>query len=293
MAYRKKVFDLLDNDPQSNVETIVHHIGCSARTARRYRAEYLNKRDEGRVQKAVLLPDIHYPHVDWPTWWAAMEFMEDYKPDVVIYQGDSLEMDCISTWNTKKPLLNEGKRLHKDYADFDADILSMVEMSNPNAEMVFIIGNHEQRVNWYLQKHPELQGLIEPEICLNLEKRGYTVVPFNGVYKLGKLSIIHGYYWNIYHAAKTVNVFERSVAYAHVHNPQSYSKLNPVDADRNHMAWAMPCMCTVKPSYQQNAPNRWVSGFGVVETLPNRYFNVYPIIVSKGKFAWNGKMYGR
>ncbi len=112
--------------------------------------------------------------------------------------------------------------------------------------------------------------------------------------KVGKLSVIHGYYWNMYHAKKTLEAFEGNVVYSHVHNPQMYAKVSPVDRKGYHIATSLPCLCNIKPDYKKDLPNFWINGFGVVEHLPaTGYFNLYTIIIIDGCFMWNGRYYGK
>ena len=157
-----------------------------------------------------------------------------------------------------------------------------------------MIGNHEQRVEWYIQAYPELDGIVDIDRNLDLTNRGYKVIPFNGVHKLGKLNVIHGFYWNKYHAAKTLEAFEGNVVYGHVHNPQMYAKVTPIDRKGYHTATSLPCLCNIKPEYKKDAPNFWLNGFGIVEYLPaTGFFNLYTIIIIEGCFMYNGKYYGK
>jgi len=226
---------------------------------------------------------------------AVDEFIIDYEPDELVYMGDQISLDCISFWNKRKPLLKEGQRLLKDFEGFNEQILINHEnITGPETKRVFMIGNHEQRIKWYNEEHPELEGFVDLERHLQLEARGYEIIPFNEIYQLGKLSIIHGYYWNKYHAAKTLEAFEGNVVYAHVHNPQMYAKVSPIDRKGYHTATSLGCLCNIKPDYHKNAPNFWINQFGVVEYLPaSGFFNVYPITIIEGSFMWNGRYYGK
>jgi hypothetical protein len=183
----------------------------------------------------------------------------------------------------------------KDYNDFNNDILKIHEnITREDIRRTFMIGNHEYRIDTYVERNPELQDFIDIVRHLRLRERGYNIIPFNEYHKVGKLSVIHGYYWNMYHSKKTVDVFEGNVVYAHVHNPQMYTKLSPIDRKGYHMATALPCLCNIKPDYHKNAPNFWVNGFGIVEHLPaTGFFNLYTIIIIEGSFMWNGKYYGK
>ncbi|MFX1538373.1 MAG: hypothetical protein ACFFDI_29635 [Promethearchaeota archaeon] len=302
MSLKTEIRKLASGTILNNAE-IAKVVGCSIRTVHRYAGSHAERckekvstksEDIFQIQKTVLLPDIHYPNYEQRVMGAVDEFIIDYEPDELVYMGDQLELNAISGWNKNKPLLKEGQRLLKEYEGFDYHILQTHENIAPNVRRVFMIGNHEQRVEWYCQEHPELKGMIDIAQYLDLEKRGYTIIPFNEIYKLGKLAVIHGFYWNKYHAAKTLDAFEGNVVYAHIHNPQMYAKVSPIDRKGYHTATALGCLCNIKPDYKKNAPNFWINQFGIVEHLPaTGAFNLYPITIIEGSFMFDGKYYGK
>jgi predicted phosphodiesterase len=244
------------------------------------------------IKRAIILPDIHYPHHEKKAMAAIVKFLADFKPDYLIYLGDQLSLDMVSFWTKDKPLLKEGQRLHYEYDGFDKEILSVHEkIVGKKCQKVWFVGNHEYRVQRYLEQTPELEGLLEAETYLKLKKRGFKVIEFNKIYELGKLMLIHGWYYNRYHAAKTVEQFENSVCYAHTHNPQEFFKVSPIDSSKYHGAFCLPCLCSLNPDYHKNKPNNWINGFGVVYLHEDGFFNLYKVIINKGKFIFNNKTY--
>ncbi len=299
---KSEIMKLAETTALTNKE-IARVIGCSEKTVLKYAGTYVRRAQEKsklddaawEIQKAVLLPDIHHPHYEERVMKSVNQFISDYDPDEIVYMGDQLSLDCISSWNRNKPLLKEGQRLMQDYDNFDIDVLHVHEtLTRPDIKRTFMIGNHEQRVEWYTEMHPELADFVDVVRHLQLHERGYKIIPFNDVYKVGKLSVIHGYYWNKYHACKTLEAFEGNVVYSHVHNPQMYAKVSPVDRKGYHTATSLPCLCNIKPDYKKNTPNFWINGFGIVEHLPaTGYFNLYTIMIIEGSFMFNGKYYGK
>lgn len=300
--YRSEILKLAETTALTNKE-IAKVVGCSEKTVLKYAGSYTYRTkaktdfDESawEIQKTVLLPDIHHPHYEKRTMEAVNEFIFDYNPDELVYMGDQMSLDCISWWNKDKPLLKEGKRLLKDYNLFDKEVLEIHEnITREETRRIFMIGNHERRVNMYVQKNPELEDFIDYVRHLKLLERNYIIVPYNGVHKVGKLNVIHGYYYNMYHSKKTVEAFEGNTVYGHVHSPQVHTKISPIDQKGYHMATALPCLCSIKPDYKNAAPNHWINGFGIVEHLPaTGFFNLYTIIIIEGSFMWNGTYYGK
>ncbi len=300
--FRPEILKLAETTALTNKE-IAKVVGCSEKTVLKHAGSYTQRTkaktdfDETawQIQKTVLLPDIHHPHYEERTMEAINNFIFDYDPDELVYMGDQMSLDCVSWWNKDRPLLKEGQRLRNDYDTFDKEILQIHEnITREDIRRTFMIGNHEERTTAYVQKNPELEDLIDPVIYLNLLDRGYILIPFNGIHKVGKLNVIHGFYWNVHHAKKTVDDFEGNVVYAHVHNPQMFAKTSPIDAKGYHTATSLPCIANIKPQYKKNAPNRWMNGFGIVEHLPaTGFFNLYTIIIIEGSFMWNGTYYGK
>lgn len=299
--FKKEILKLAEETLLSNRD-IAKIVGCSSKTVLRYAGSFQDRcykktietEDMFKIKKTVLLPDIHYPNYEQKVMDAVDEFIIDYEPDEIVYMGDQISLDCISSWNKNKPLLKEGRRLLKDYDGFDKNILQTYENIAPDASKVFMFGNHEQRINWYCQEHPELDGFIDIVRYLELEERGYKIIPFNDIYKIGHLNVIHGFYYNKYHAAKTLEAFEGNVVYSHVHNPQMYAKVSPIDKEGYHTATALGCLCNISPGYKKGMPNFWLNGFGFVESLPaTGQFTLYTPIIVDGSFFYNGRYYGK
>jgi hypothetical protein len=300
--YKTEILKLANTTLLTNKE-IAKIVGCSTKTVFKYAGSHASRCkqkacgevDPFEIQKTVLLPDIHSPHYEQRVMDAVNEFIVDYQPNEIVYMGDQISLDCVSAWNKRRPLLKEGQRLIKEYENFNDNVLEVHEgLTQNDTRRVFMMGNHEERIRWYIEEHPELDGIINLEKHLRLEERGYKIIEFNGIHTVGKLNVIHGYYWNKYHAAKTLEAFEGNVVYSHVHNPQVYAKVSPIDRKGYHMATALPCLCNIKPDYKKNSPNFWLNGFGIVEHLPaSSFFNLYTIIIVEGSFMFNGNYYGK
>jgi hypothetical protein len=247
--------------------------------------------DESReTEKGIIWPDIQWPEHNRQCCDVVLQFAEDYQPDYMIYLGDQLEMDMLSSWKQKK-FIPQTESI-KDHCDgFNNEILSEHEKIVPNAHRIWFDGNHEARADWYLDAHPQFRQLIEPRNVLGLKKRGYEIIRYKGVYKFGKCRLFHGFYWNMHHCKRTVEDIMHSCVYGDTHTLQAYTKMSPVDSLEYYMAISLPCLANINPHWRRGQPNRWVNGFGVIEKFEDRNFNVYPVVINNGRFAWNGKVY--
>ena len=245
-----------------------------------------------KIRKAILLPDIHFPDHIKACQTAIDPFIKDFQPDYIIYMGDQMALDAVATWNRNKPRKTEMMRLRNEYLEFNKLFLLKHEKLAPNAKRIWIDGNHEARADWFADEHPSVSGLIEPRNALELRKRGYIIRRFGEIYRLGKLYVLHGKYWNKYHANKTVYEFENSCVYGHTHNPQVYAKVVPLDTKRMHIATCLGCLSNTHPEYKAGRATRWINQFGVVYLDDKGHFYLTPVTIVNEKFIINNKMYG-
>jgi len=247
------------------------------RTQRRFRPA---KRNGGRIYKAIILPDIHYPLHDEPSWNAVLSFIPWFKPDEVVLLGDALEMQSIDHWKEEKGnrRVFNGKKLLNDYEGFIRDILQPLEQLCPKAKKVYMGGNHEEWAYQMVDRQPQLEGLIEPEIAMKLAERGWQWVPYliaqagrllPGMYKIGKLQLTHGQYTNLYHANKMAQAYDRSIAYGHTHDIQVFTKIHTKNPSDYHSAQSIGCLCNSSPAYLWGRPNKWVHAFGALYVRPD------------------------
>jgi hypothetical protein len=242
------------------------------------------------VRRGIGYFDMHHPEHDRRLWRNVLKFAADFKPDIWAFGGDNMDMQTLSHWIENKKRLVEGKRLKKDYADFNREVLLPLEaVLSEDAERIFMLGNHEAWVDQYLDSHPEMEGLIELREHLRLD--GWSVYDYGEIAQVGKLHITHGTYTNIHSAMRTAQVFGRNVMYGHGHSLQTHTITTPLDVE-SHTATEIPCACHLNPSYRKNQPNSWLTGFATFYVLPNGDFNLFPVVAVNGKFVGpNGVLY--
>lgn len=253
----------------------------------------------------VCLFDLHVPLHHKPTFNAVIDFIEKNQDKVkgFLFGGDQSDNMEISHHTAGKPLYRPTGSYKRNTQLLDA-IIKRVEGALPEeAERCYIRGNHCHWENQLIEKQPELQGTVERHILLNLEKRGWELLQLGETKQLGKLTVAHGEglsgignQASIYHAKRAVESFCTSILYGHFHSAQSYTKVLPHKTSDKWVSYCSPAACTTNPQYLQNRPTAWVNGFTLVELHEphneHSNFNVYPIIVSNGKFSFGGELYG-
>lgn len=242
--------------------------------------------------------DLHFPKYDAATFNAMLSFIKDVKPDGFIFGGDQMDNAEISHHNKHKPIYKPRGEYDRNTKQFDKYILQPLEKLLGSAEKVWITGNHDDWEREFVESHPELEGTIERQTALQLEDRGWEVVPLGRCKRLGHLNIIHGEVLTgignqagMYPSRKAVEIYGDNILAGHTHAPQSFCKISPVEQKKKHMGWIAPILGHTNPAYLENRPTAWMQGFVVIEFQPNGFFNLYPIITFEGRFSYGGKSY--
>jgi len=255
------------------------------------------------LEKIVLLPDIHHPYHDKSALSAVFSFIDYFKPNEIVLLGDAMEMRSIDHWKQEKRNIKyfEGKRLLADYKSFDMEILEpLSKLVGSKCRKVYMGGNHEAWAERLINSNPQLEGLLEPENALELEKKGWKWIPYTiikndnhyrGMHKVGKLTVFHGNYLGKNHASQTSQSFDKSVAYGHTHDVQMFTKVHMEDPVDYHSAQSIGCLCNRAPEYKYGKPNRWVHAFGITYVRDKGFYNLYVPIIVNGEFVFNEKLF--
>jgi len=236
--------------------------------------------------KIIVIPDVHLT-TDVPEEYEVVKrFIADQKPDEVILLGDFMDCSSLSHWNDSKSRSMEGQRWNKEIKVANKELDFLQEHAS---KVSFLEGNHENWVEQYVEKHPEMEGLIEIPMKLKLKKRGIQWHKYNDLYQVGNLHFTHGCYTGKYHAAKHLQSFGCNIVYGHSHSTQT-AMMNMKMQD-THMSYGLGCLCDHKPEYMKNRPANWINQFAVVYINTEGDFNVYPVNITNNKFMFEGKQY--
>lgn len=247
------------------------------------------------LQKGIILPDLHVPtNINLNP---IIKYVADSKPDYLIFLGDNIHADALWGWHGKRPSEIKWNDLRKELHKFDAILKQFDSVLKDSCERHIWMGNHEDRIFQFMQAYPKTvvdlgSEFPHPHNYLNLTKRGFILHATNDIFPFGKLHLTHGYnYGSEMHTKKTLYEVEANIAYGHAHSMQTFTKVSRTSTAPK-AAYALPCLCSRNPEYQQGHPNRWVNGFGVFYLRPGGYFNLYVPTIVKGSFVSpEGKIY--
>lgn len=253
-----------------------------------------------QIKRVLVLPDVQcywddgVAGVDLKTWKAVLEYAKDFTWDECVIVGDFLDFNCISSHNEKKPRLNEAQRISLDYEVGNQLLDELQAALGKKTKVVLIEGNHEYRMQRFVDACPQLEGSLEVEVGLNLETRGVKYVKFwsdGSVYKIGKACFIHGRHTNEFHAKKHVIEYGTNVFYGHTHDVQSYAQVLKGD-NKTIVGQSLGCLCVYNLPYMQGRPSKWQQAFAVFHFFPDGYFNYTITRIFNHRFVSpEGKLY--
>lgn len=115
------------------------------------------------ARKHLVIPDtqvrpgVRTDHLEW-----IGKFIADKQPDVVVHLGDHWDMPSLSSYDRGKGAA-EGRRVGADInAGNDALERLSTTMARPkySPRRIILRGNHEQRIERYVNDNPELSGSV-------------------------------------------------------------------------------------------------------------------------------------
>jgi hypothetical protein len=229
---------------------------------------------------------------------AVYEYMGAERWDYVINLGDFMDFNCISRWTKDTPRLKMGETLQADYEYANGQLGTITKAArnkNPDCKIVFLEGNHDHRIEQYIDRVPELQGIMEMGKMLGFKKRGIKWVRCHhrgDTFKIGHAVFIHGLYCNKYHAAKHADQFGTCIFYGHTHDIQEYSKILQGD-DSTIKGKSLGCLCEYNQVYIKQRPTRWQQAITVFYFYPDGYFQEQTAAIFKHRFVGptNGVVY--
>lgn len=249
------------------------------------------------IYRVIVIPDVQVPFQDDRSMAAVEKYMADHTWDEYINLGDFMDFNCISSFNKGQLRKIEGQTIHDDY-EVGNEILDrhqkIIRKRNPKAKFTLLEGNHDFRIERYIDENPQTKGSIEVEVGLHLKERGFKYVRCyqkGETYNIGNAYFTHGLYANETHAKKHVDRFGVNIFYGHTHDVQSSSKVI-MGKDKTIVGQSLGCLCRYDQSYIKGNPTNWQHAFGIFYFMPDGFFTYYVPRIFKHRFiSPEGKLY--
>ena len=277
------------------------------------------KSHKGGMKRAVILSDAHLgytrdmvtgklkPFHDREAWGVIFAVLQDLKPDLIIINGDMLDCAELTTkfarepnvYFTFQPTLYEAKW-----------ILAQIRNICRDAQIIFIEGNHEQRLPNFMVNHfnaafdvnavdSRYPALSVPAL-LNLDELDIEWVgdyPDGGHWINENLFVRHGHLSKSRAGATAEAYLEHarcSVISGHIHRAERAARrMHHHDGPREYFAECFGMVGSTKETPGHTKYTNWNQGFGVVYYEEgNGAFSTVPVSIhSSASAVFNGNYY--
>lgn len=223
----------------------------------------------------VIGSDFHIPFQDDDAVDAFLEYVKNVQPKTVILNGDVLDMFMLSRF-TK----GEGRNPLEEITQCRGLLASLRKLC-PDADIFYIIGNHENRLEKYvLNKAPELASLVEDVFSIlkidEFKIRGCASLTIND-----KILFKHGTLLGNKSGLSAIKEMENaymSGCSGHTHRLCKYIARK---SGRKFFWIESGCLCSLTPEYMVN-PN-WQQGFARIDFKNGKVANAKIIEIEKGE----------
>jgi len=241
----------------------------------------------GKLIKFVCTGDWHVPFEDKQSLRNTLNFIYQQRPDYLVLNGDIVDFYAISHFS------RDPDRVLKLQEELDGakEYLKEIRKRLPNTRIVYLIGNHDQRAEKFINEHPELHSLD----CLKLENLlglRELDIELKEEFTYANFLFKHGDFIQRYTAAKELSYEGVSGNSAHTHLQQSH-----LVSDRGGCKgwWINGHLCDEKQIDYGPRNKNWTQGFSIVHFEPNGHkFHVEQIYIDKKNhsFIYGGRVYG-
>lgn len=240
---------------------------------------------EAKEQKVAVISDLHIPFHNEEFLRNFCSFLYDNQPTKIVICGDMVDFYDLSRFD-KDP---ERIGVLQEELDSAHQILGFMRNAAPNAEIIYIPGNHEERLEKFLWKNPQIASLRDLKLERLLRLDELDNVSLCRSYSLCGILFTHGELvrkHSGYSAKAEFDKYLQSGVSGHTHRLGSYFNKTPANGDRFWLE--IGCACNLNPQYVEN-PN-WQNGFAVI-TIADGIISPQLVKATDSKFIYNGKIY--
>lgn len=216
----------------------------------------------GKTSRFVVLSDIHFPYQNPSALEEAVSFISSYKPKYIILLGDIIDCYSLSRFD-KDP--SRILSLQKEF-DLANRFITRLKDLFPYSKIIYIEGNHEKRLQKYLNTHPEissLRSLTVPKL-LGLDSLD---IPYVNELSLYNVLFTHGEIVRKYSGQSARGEMDKNDSSGISGHTHRLSLIHKTTRTRQ-MQWAESgCLCSLEPFYLTSKPD-WQNGlvYGTIDS---------------------------
>lgn len=241
------------------------------------------------LEPILIVPDLHAPYHSKPGWDLLMQVARAIKPQHIVVIGDFADFYAVSA-HDKSP-----DRAHRFAEELEVCDALLDELDSLGAtDKLYVEGNHENRLERYLMKSPELHGVVSTSKLLKLEQRGWEFVPYKRHAARGAVHFTHDVGAAGRNAVfRALDVYQHSVVTGHTHRLQYVVEGSAVgDCRVSAMFGWLGDVEQVEYMTLAKARRDWAQGLGIGYMDPTSGF-VYlvPVPIVHNTCMVNGVVY--
>lgn len=244
-------------------------------------------RAEKEYRRVAFLSDIHFPYHDAVGVSVTLAYLREWKPDLVMLAGDICDFYMVSDYD------RDPGRSQTIQDELDSARPFFGEIDALGADVVYLQGNHENRLMKLIGKNPGLYKLRSLEFprAAELPQR-WRWYPSQTHFKIGPLLYLHGDLQGRggggeHIAASLLKKLRASSLSGHHHRFNTFFQ---TDYDGTVRAgFSNGHLSDVAQATYVRCPN-WQSGFTTVEYgQDQKVFGVQQHLIVHGRFVADGK----
>jgi hypothetical protein len=208
--------------------------------------------------------DLHFPYHDEAALDLYLICVMKYQPDIIVVGSDAFDFPSISTF-APNPDLTDDDAL-ETVRPYWQDFIGRLRKAAPAATLVFIMGNHEQRLwRFVCNQAPQVRKTLM-RAFVDLVRQGGEVLwlGMTGQVDIGSLTVAHGSKklstLRKYGAFNQLDKlrYQRHISAGHAHRLQSATIRGPEHIVESAISG---CLCRLTPHYNiSNEYSDWVQG---------------------------------
>ncbi len=244
--------------------------------------------------------DPHHPYCDEMSMAAVYDFAKAYPADYHVLMGDNLNNGGISRHVQDDLVAQYEEPMIAGLLSFGKHVDRIFEV-NPRTQVIWIWGNHDDWMVKAARKMPGWLGIMDKPLrllrefgeCKNaMRVRIVQKEDPEEHFSIGRMAYVHGWYTGKHCAAQHVEAMGESIVCGHTHTMQSHTIVRKGRPCAGYTIGNL--MSKEARRYMKGRPQRWVTGFGVMEyDRSSGAYTQHLLPIVDGQFIFGGKRYGR
>lgn len=223
----------------------------------------------------LVVSDVHIPFHDPDAVKAFIKYSKKVQPKAIVLNGDIMDFFRLSRF-TK----GEGRNPLEEIT-LCRSFLSELRKNNPDANIYYVIGNHETRLERYvMEKAPELVSLIEDVFSI-LKVKDFNIHGCTSITMNNSFVFKHGTLLGNKSGLSAIKEIEKAYMSGCSGHTHRLAKFITRKSGRKFVWAEGGCLCDLEPEYCINPD--WQQGFVRIDVEKSRIKSLKAIEIEKGE----------